>query len=492
MGAIYSTVTILVGLVATPILLHLLTPQRLGAAKAVGEWIGYLMLADLGIGAAAGVLLIRARKNSLEEAAAVTPFVLRLLWRVALVIVPLGVILAWCMPRLIRIDADMSRELQIAAAISAIGLFLMPLSVFRQVLETAQRGYLVNAALLAQSLTITSFSLLLAWMGWGLIGLALAGQVGGVLLAVLLALWGTRHLGQLRRVRTASIPLRRLWSLCWPLAAVGAGNRVNLMTDAIVVGYMLGPAPVAILFLTQRVIHLAAAQVNSINNASWAALSELLNSGRTDLFAARLAEMTRLIVGLGTVMVGSVAAYDGQFVRLWVGQNMYGGDLLAAATVASSVVFGFLCLFCWVIDMQGDTRRRLAISTTGSALNLVLSVLFVKKLGLVGVALGTLCAYLLTDAWYAPVLVCRRYGVPAKMIITSIARGLAAGIPWAAAVWMLARSHTPPLGWFGFALECCTIGLAALLYSWWLVFSASERSEWRRRLRRFRSGHAMS
>ena len=48
------------------------------------------------------------------------------------------------------------------------------------------------------------------------------------------------HRRQWRDASAARIPLRQLWSLSWPLAAAGAGNRLNLMTDAVVVGYFLG------------------------------------------------------------------------------------------------------------------------------------------------------------------------------------------------------------------------------------------------------------
>jgi hypothetical protein len=151
------------------------------------------------------------------------------------------------------------------------------------------------------------------------------------------------------------------------------------------------------------------------------------------------------------------------------------------------VVFGFLCLFSWVIDMQGDTRQRLLVSSIGSVLNLGLSVIFVRLVGLWGVALGTLCAYLLTDAWYCPTLVCRRYGASARLILAAAARGLAVGVPWAAGAWLLARSHTPPMRWIGFAAECALVGAAALAYCWWMILTPAERQEWRRRLRDRRS-----
>jgi len=483
MDAVNSGVTILVGFVTTPILLKLLAAERFGAARAAGEWIGHLMVADLGVGAAFGVLLVRARQTSLQDAAGVTRFALRIMSFLTFAIVPMGLVLAWFMPRLVKIDAALARELQICAAISVAGLALMPLSVFRAVLETGQRGYLVNAALLAQSLTITGLSLLLAWIGWGLIGLSVAALVGAVLFTAMNARWAVRHLGGIARTPRADVPMRKLWGLAWPLAAASAGNRLNLMTDSIVVGYLVGPAPVAVMFLTQRVILLAAGQVTSLSNATWAALAELRNAGKQDIFQSRLAELARLIVGLGTVLGGTAAAYDAQFVRLWVGREMYGGDWLAAFTVASAVVFGFLCLFSWVIDMQGDTRHRLPVSTIGSILNLVLSVTFVKAFGLPGVALGTLAAYLLTDAWYSPLLVCRRYDVPPSLILRAAARGLAVGLPWATGAWLLTRSHTPPMRWLGFSAEVAVVGTLALAYCWWGLLTPPERDQWRQRLR---------
>ena len=482
-GAIYSLTTILVGFVTTPILLRMLGPDRIGAHRAVGEWLGYLMLADLGLASAFGVLLVRARRTSLDQTAAVARFALRAMSAIMLLIAPAGLLLAWFMPRLVRIDPVLVNELRRAAVVGALGLLFVPLGVFRSVLETGQRGYRVNAALMAQSLVITGLSLLLAWIGWGLIGLAVATVAGAFVFTAMTLWWGVRHFGPSWRIAsTARIPLRELWSLSWPLAAAGAGNRLNLMTDAVVVGYFLDSSHVAVLFLTQRVILLCAAQVNALGNATWAALAELLAHGRIDVVESRLAEITRLIVGGGTVLVGTVAAYDAHFVRLWVGSSMYGGDLLAALTVASLVTFGFLCVFSWVIDTQGDTRHRLLVSSIGSVLNVLLSILFVKRIGLAGVALGTLCAYLLTDAWYCPLLVCRRYGVRARAIVAAILRGLGAGLPWALVIWWFARRHAPPGRWVGFFTEAAVVGVLALVYCWFAILTPAERTEWQARL----------
>jgi O-antigen/teichoic acid export membrane protein len=488
-GAFYTGTTLIVGLLVTPKIVRFLGDERFGAYRAITDWTGYLLLADLGLGSAFGVLLLRARTSGAGAQANVVRYAIRLLAKLTLPALLLGAVLTLLIPHLIRGSGSVApAELRAATAVAVACLLLGPLLVFRALLDASQRGYLVHAALLAQALLIIGLQLLLAWRGWGLMGQTLATFAGLALFTLLITRWGTKLLRDARGApeqSSAPVAGRQLWSLAWPLGLAGLGNRVNLMTDTIVIGRMLGAAPVAMLFLTQRVILLCAAQVNAIANSSWAGLAELRETGERALFESRLAEIVRLIVGVGTVLVGSVAAFDRHFVILWVGPRFYGGELLCAATAAAAVVFGFLLPFAWAIDMAGDTRHRLPVSTLGAALNLVLSVILVKEIGLAGVALGTLLSYLLTDAWYCPYLVCRRYHVRPRAIALAAARGLALGIPWAAGAWILASVHTPPWRWIGLICEGVLLGGLSLAYCWLAILDSSERAEWRARIKRF-------
>jgi O-antigen/teichoic acid export membrane protein len=482
-GAVYTAITVAVGLVATPQIVAALGESRFGAFRAITDWMGYLLLADLGLGSAFAVALVRANVEGAERAAAVLRQGFRILARITVVAVALGAVLAWQMPALVLGEGGIAPELRAGAAVTAIGLALTPLLIFRSYLESAQRGYLINIALLAQSLVVTALSVLLAWSGGGIVGQSVAALAGLVLFTGLMVVWARPLLR--RHPRTAEQPFttRQLWSLSWPLAAASAGNRLNLMTDTIVVGRLLGAADVAALFLTQRIILLCAGQVNGLASSSWAALADLRQRGESAAFEARLSELTRLAVGLGIVIVGSIAAFDEQFVSLWVGPRLYAGDLLALATLGSAVLFAFLLPYSWAIDMAGDTRHRLVVSSIGSVLNLTLSIVFVRRLGLPGVALGTLFAYLLTDAWYCPWLVVRRYGVRASSVVSALGRGLGAGIPWLALVWTLARIQPPVSGWTMLLGEAAVVGAAAVLYCWCFVLSGADRTQWSNRLR---------
>jgi O-antigen/teichoic acid export membrane protein len=481
-GAAYTAVTVLVGLIATPVIVDALGEARFGAFRAMTDWMGYVLLADAGLGSALAVALVRANGEGADRVAAVLRQGIRVLAPVAAGAVVIGLALAWYMPALVRSGSDLAFELRTAAAVTALGLALLPLAIFRSYLDATQRGYLINIALLAQSLAVTGLSVLLALSGHGIVGQAVAVLAGLLLFMSLIVGWSRPLLAKQRSPAGAALSRGALWSLSWPLALTSIGGRLNLMTDTVVVGGMLGVGEVATLFLTQRVILLCATQVNGLATSSWAALAELRQSGAREAFESRLAELTRLIVGAGLVLVGTAAALDREFVGLWVGPHLYGGDLLAFATMAGVVVLGFVLPFTWAIDMAGDTRRRLLPSTIGSLLNLALSILLVRRWGIAGVAVGTLLGYLMTDAWYCPRLVCRSYGVRLDLMLRAAGRGAAVGLVWVGALWFVTRSVAPSTEWIEFIIRAALAGSAALAYCWLAVLRRDERNEWLGRL----------
>ena len=59
-GLFYTLTTLLVGFITTPLLLKFLGSDASPGSRAAGEWMGYLVLTDLGLGAAIGIMLLCA------------------------------------------------------------------------------------------------------------------------------------------------------------------------------------------------------------------------------------------------------------------------------------------------------------------------------------------------------------------------------------------------------------------------------------------------
>ena len=481
----YSILTIVVGVVTTPLLLRFLGSDRFGANRASGEWFGYLMLGDLGVGAAMGVFLLRAYTAADPSLVAATAkFGMKVMAWQAAILAPLATMLAWALPRLVTVPFPLRSELQVAGYISVLGLLVYPLGVFRAVLETQQRGYLVHGAITAQWMTITVLSLLFAFVGFGLPGQAVATLVGYLVFNAVSAWFSKADLRRMASVPAAGISWSSLRQLSWPLAVAGFGNRLSLMTDGIVVAKMLGAQDVARLFLTQRLISLVGGQINGLANATWAGLAEL-QTVNAALFEDRVNEIIRLIIGAGMIFSGTVAAYNERFIKLWVGSDQYAGAGVTLLTVANSVVFGLVLIFGAMIDVRGDTRQRLRSSLWGGIANLGLSIVLIRRMGLPGVLLGTLVAYLLSDAWYCPLVASRLYHISLSRIGESALRALLTSLPWIALLWMVAHRRTANGGIGFFAAEIFVAGVGSLGYTAFTLLSKRERQQWQARIHSF-------
>jgi O-antigen/teichoic acid export membrane protein len=303
----------------------------------------------------------------------------------------------------------------------------------------------------------------------------------------------TRELPRFWRVRPAEIRSDRLWRLRWPMTATSISSHLNLMTDYIVVGLAFGPALVTTFSITQRLIDaLGGFVTRQVSGVSWAALNEILAHEGTAAFEERVHELLRLIFGFGTIVVGTLAAFNRDFVSLWVGGEFYGGDALTVLTAAQMVVVGGSSLFTQVIDTRGDTRHRVAVSAPGAIFNVAMSFLFASWFGLYGVALATVAAYLGTDFWISPYIFCRRYGMSARQLLATGARSLSLSIAWLTLLWTVLRGFTAPRGWLELGSQFSVAMALGFLFCTYAVMTRSDRDAWRVRIRALADRHLLA
>ena len=481
---IRTAAVMLAGFVATPLLIRYLGSERFGALRASQQWGGYAAYLYFGLDSALSVLALeRAGRGQLLRLAGLTRTALKLILRQSLVVVlPGSMLLAWFMPVVVPVSSGLRNELRIASLVGVAAVPLAAPQFFGLVLGCLQRSYLQTVASLLQSLVWVALAVWLAWLRYGLVGQSIAFVTASAISATVLALLALRHMPGFLQVRAAEVDRARLNSLRWPLTVAGTGNQINLMTDYIVVALVATPAAVTSFIVTQRLVAAVCQSLGAVAGASWAGLSEILASERRALLQERTLELVRFVVGFGMTIGFTAAAYDARFVSLWIGVQHYGGDRLALLTSIQGVVVNFLALFSFVIDMQGHTRDRVWMSTTGSAMNLGLSFLLGKWLGLCGVTLATVVAFSATDAWYDVRVYCRRFGVETRVVAREAARATLIALPWTALIWCVAHRREVPHGWVPFTLEFLAANVAAVIYAVALVLRAADRNFWRERI----------
>jgi O-antigen/teichoic acid export membrane protein len=322
---------------------------------------------------------------------------------------------------------------------------------------------------------------LLAWRGFGITGQYLAVLVGGICFQLLMSWDGLRRYPDVFLAvgdRQSQIPMEKeLWRLNWSTFILNLSGRLGLFTDNIIISYSLSPATVVPFFVTQRLLAIAQTQIQGIGNSTWAALADLHAKGETEIFNARLIELTRLVAVMGVTFMVAIAAYNHHFIRLWVGENRFAGDGVTLLAACNGLLLGLLSLWGWCFGGTGNQPKLVRTTALSAGINFLASILCTHFFGIIGPLLGTFMAFTTVSLWQLPLLMREVFGTSLRRLFWAVAQPLVVGIPYGLVVWWIAKSHTP-WGWLGIGAE---MGLTALIYlaiACLLVLNEYERKQW--------------
>ena len=190
-------------------------------------------------------------------------------------------------------------------------------------------------------------------------------------------------------------------------------------TDNIVISIFLGVDRVAAYAVAFQLWALAIAALWSGVDvllpffARWSALDEAERLRSSYLRATKFAFA-------GTVLAAILlAAYGRQAIGWWVGPSLFVGNRVL--WVFCLLLLSATPIHTAALVLAGLGRHRAPAIGGGieAALNLTLSILLVRRLGVFGVALGTLVAGLLTNGWVAPRAACRELGIGVRAYLSA-------------------------------------------------------------------------
>lgn len=482
-GLVFTGVTVLTGMIATPLLLQLLGEERFGASKVLNDWMLTLALFELGL---SGALMahLAERVNADDSDARVGVMIrtgLGAYARVVIAILAAGVPFIIFLPQLLKIERVSPAEARIAGAISLAAFLLLPFNVFRALGEARQRGYLVTLLMTAQALLTTLLSIIFAWLGWGMIGQSLAYLAAQVPTAVALVSDGLRRYPAVLRTRADLESKRALWSLNRATLLFNLSSRFGLHSDNIIVSWALGPAAVVPFFVTQRLATITLTQLQSFGNSTWAGLVELHARGESEKFRRRFLELTSVVSGLGAATLTPIAAFNFHFVSRWVGSSNYAGDAVTLISCLNIWIWAIYSLWGWLISGTGNIASFVPYAIGFMILNVIVSVAGTFAFGLVGPLLGTFVAFALVHSWALPRLLQKLFGLsPAALWLTAL-KPLLWGLPYAWFVIAFAR-RAQLKSWAEIGTAMAFSGLLGLLLWWSLSLDREARGAWRRRL----------
>ena len=463
----------------TPVLIRWLGAETLGAVRTIQSWIGYLALAEFGFfGTLLAMFADAMGRGDATREEQIYAHGLRRYLGVVAISVTIGGIGVAVAPLLIPVLPDAVSDLRWGFAFGILPLVFQVFMVARANAEAAQRSYVVQAAMAAQTLLNYPLTLAAAYLQTGMAG-QMAALVPGVLLFYFILMLDShkRHPGMLRRSLTLAVPLdvkKGFASLNLPQFGLNVCNRINFFTDNIIVSLALGPAMVLPLVLTQRLMGVVHQQVLAVGSASWSGLAELQARGERDVFNDRLVELTKIIIILGGGAVATVFAYNQAFLDLWVGGSFYSGDLITGLSGLNAMLMGTMSLWSWAFVGAGRARVMLPMTAIEAVINLALSIWLVNKIGLAGPVVATATALVGVQMIWLPLQMKREFGTSRRQIAWAVASGFGATLAYAAALRTWTKTH-PPTGWIHLGFEMALASALFLGLAYALLLNAKEK-----------------
>ncbi|MGA2602763.1 MAG: oligosaccharide flippase family protein [Verrucomicrobiia bacterium] len=407
---ISKIVGIAAGIFLSPYLIHCLTKETYGLWVLIGSVVGYFGFTDFGVRIATGRLVAYYRAR--QDAAKVNHTIntsLALLTASGFVVTLLTFVLSPYFGRLFHIGPNV---LHVPTAVFLCGFAVaigLPLTVFEGCLAGYERYDFINIVEIFMIIARVGLTVWMMQLGYGILALAainfaLTVAGGSVKLLLCYRVFKPLHVA-MEHIDRSTIRDTYATSIWFLILAISV--RISFFTDNVVIGYFRTTGEVAVYSIAGRLAQYALIAVNAFNlvlmpvSAAYDAQADLSKQRRLLLLG------TRASFAAAIFMATIFLAYGRRIIHIWVGSGFE-----QAAIVLAILTFPMITQASQtttLIVMQGMAKHKnLSLIYLAEALaNLVLSLILVRPLGIVGVALGTALTNTLSSLIVQPIYVCR-------------------------------------------------------------------------------------
>jgi len=403
----------------SPFIVHRLGTVLYGVWALVAGLTSYMSLMDLGLRGAIVRFVSRSHAQGDHENSSLT--VSGALWLrqwISLGVILLSVLFSFLLTRFFQIPVEAQSAARLAVILSGTGIAIsLYLGVFGGVLTALHRFDLSSAVTLTQTALRAGGAIFVLWRGYGFLGLAVSDLCVLVLAYLAQTYFCFRIYPQLRiRLQYPGLEiLRQFAGYSFWVFLLHIFAQVIYYTDNLVVGAVVSVAAVTFYSIGSSLIEYLRTIVASLTTTFLPLASRYQASGE-------FAELRKLLQ-LGTRVAIAVALpvqvalfFRGQtFINLWMGPQ-YGltsGRVLQILLIAQLFTVANSTSMNVILGMA--EHRRIAIWAGGEAVvNLILSILLARRIGIYGVAVGTVIPSLIAQVFLWPRYVCHLVGAPLR------------------------------------------------------------------------------
>ena len=385
---------IAVAFVMAPVLLHGLGVNHYGWWCLIQSVVGYLALLDMGIGAAVVRFVAKfestADDDQLNRIFCTSLFVFSLAGLTATVT---ACLIAFMADTIFTVPPPLLPTIQVVLVLLGMNIGLeLPLAVFGALLTGLQR-YATLSVLRTSGGIVRAIALYLAIVnGGGLIALASISLAAMLLERTMITIAALRAYPKLR-LSWSNITRdtwREISGYSVRAFTIQVCGRISYHTDSIVIGLFLAPAYVSYFAVAAALTERSKSSIGVLTYVLRTAASRLEGLGDTERLRKLYIESTRYALYLVVPLEAGLIVIARPFLELWMGPDI-AQQSYPTAVVLAIAVLPLLAQNPGITMLYGVGNLNLLsrIRIIESICNLVLSVILVRPLGILGVALGT-------------------------------------------------------------------------------------------------------
>lgn len=399
-----------VGIVSVPILLTYLGREGYGLIVTVTSVLGWFSLTDIGIGLGVKNALIEAfgRNDRLKAKSYVSTGFFGLAGIALLLLVAFSVswrFISW--NNIFRISTgQFASELNMLVLVCAILVFLrIPLSIVGSIYSAEQRDY-INS-LWGMAGMVLSFVALLAVvkLDGGIVWLT-GGRNVMPLLSVLICglflfLKGKKWLlPRITRVSRAS--WRRIWSSGASFFIIQISLIAIFQSDIFLVNYFINTNEVPLYSMPARMFLYVNVMIYFIVTPFWSAFGEAAQKDHWNWIKKTFRNLTLTSLTIAIVMAILLTILGPAIINLWSRGMVQSSRGIIIVLGLYSIVRAWANVHAILLNGLDRMHKHAGSAVIQAILNIGVSIFLVKRMGILGVALGSLISYSLTTAWFLP------------------------------------------------------------------------------------------
>jgi len=467
-----------------PFIVHRLGNLYYGIWALMMQFTGYLGLLESGV--RESIIKYVARHRAEGDSAALSRLVSAAISMYSLLgILALGAagVIAAAFPFLFKVPPEAVGTARIVVMITGTEVALgFVFNVFPGILMGLQRFDVFGKISIVFHFVRAGLIVALLSAGFGIVALGLIHLALSLISNLIIFVYCRRRIPELR----IRVPHRDLgdYRSVFTYSKFVFLNNISLKaifyTDAIVIGMFQPASAITFYAIPQSLVGYVQQFVKTMTRVFNPLTSELETRSETEKIQGVLYRGSKFALLFGLPVFTVFFVSGNRFISLWMGPEY--GERSWGVLVALTVAHLFSLPHYTIGNMMYGLSRHSLMAYTRvveAIANLILSVILVRSMGIVGVAIGTAIPHLVTVIVVLPVAICRAVGVSVMHYFRTVYVGpMVAAIPFGATCWAI-QDRFPPEGLATYFLQIA-VALPVYAITVWLVgLQREERADLR-------------